>query len=325
MQISNITRHISNSRLKTALTLLLLVIVFWVADPTNIINILSEVQIRVFLLALVVVLFGVLISTLRWYLLLKTKASSVPVGTVFLLYYFGSFSNLGLPSSLGGDAVRSYLMGNYLSDSVDSYSSVIVDRFAGLIALILLSVTAISGSQLFTQTKYNTVLYVIVYATALGGLVLVVSLFSTKIYNIIIMITGDVRKRYYLPFDILEKIRSLYTSIHKYRSHPDTLINVLLLSIIFQVVSITSIYIISLSLNLDVSILYLFIVLPVVQLLITIPITINAYGSREVLYVYFFTQVGLTTAEAVTFSISVTILSFIAYLPGALAGYKINR
>jgi uncharacterized membrane protein YbhN (UPF0104 family) len=142
--------------------------------------------------------------------------------------------------------------------------------------------------------------------------------------NIITFIDG-IRERDCLPFNILGKIRSLYISINKYRSHIDTLIKVLLLSIIFQVVSITSIYIVSLSLNLDISIVYLFIVLPVVQLLITIPITINAYGSREVLYVYFFTQVGLTTAEAVTFSISVTILSFIAYLPGALAGYKINR
>lgn len=325
MRISNIKRHISTGRLKTTVTILLLIIIFWVSDPEKIINVITEVRTSVFLLAIVVVLFGVLISTLRWYLLVKIKDSSVQISTVFLLYYFGSFSNLGLPSSLGGDAVRSYLMEPYVSDSVNSYASVIVDRFAGLIALILLSVTAITSSQLFTQTKYNAVLYVIVYATALGGLILGISLFSIRIHNKIIILIESIHKRGYLPNNILEKIRSLYTSINEYHSHSGTLISVLLLSVIFQVVSITSIYIVSLSLNLDVSIVYLFIVLPVVQLLITIPVTINAYGSREVLYVYFFTQVGLTAAEAVTFSISVTILSLIAYLPGATAGYKINR
>ena len=78
-----------------------------------------------------------LISSLKWRLLLAADNLIQPLGRLFASHLTGSFFNLFLPSTIGGDAYRIADIGRHTSGTARTAASILADRLTGFLALAL--------------------------------------------------------------------------------------------------------------------------------------------------------------------------------------------
>ena len=79
-------------------------------------------------------------NTLRWYIVINAIGSALPFTISFKIFYIGLFFNQTLPSSVGGDAVRMYLANKEGLSLTSAINSVLLERIATLLGLIILVV-----------------------------------------------------------------------------------------------------------------------------------------------------------------------------------------
>lgn len=95
-----------------------------------------------FILSFLLVPVMLSVSCLKWKLLLDGREPKIPFLTLIRIYLIGYFFSNLLPSSVGGDVVRSYYTGRMINSQTYSAVSVFVERFSGVLFLILLVIVA---------------------------------------------------------------------------------------------------------------------------------------------------------------------------------------
>ncbi|MBX9913416.1 MAG: flippase-like domain-containing protein, partial [Pseudomonadaceae bacterium] len=94
-----------------------------------------------FVPALVCLFFGILLSGLRWWMLLRATGNNIPLGTVINLQLIGSFFSTWLPGAAGGDAVRGVQIFRLLKNGRSTaLLSIVVDRIFAMVGLISIAV-----------------------------------------------------------------------------------------------------------------------------------------------------------------------------------------
>ncbi|MFP3871453.1 MAG: lysylphosphatidylglycerol synthase transmembrane domain-containing protein [Candidatus Natronoplasma sp.] len=303
-------------RLKTALKIIvsvsLISYVVYSTGPEKIYNELVGLNKLLFLAVMTMAIFKVAISAKKWEILLRAKGERKPFFEVLRIYYIGTFFNLFLPTNVGGDVVKAHKMSKISKKSVEAYSSVFMERFTGLVAIISLAVIS-SLSYIDSLPFYPLV---IVFFVFLPLMLLASFLLSRKKYvkglqNLMNRLIPN-----YNPFSIKEKILRFYRSLHLYTKKRKVLAYALGISFVFHTAHIMINYILSLSLGMSIPIQYFFLFIPITAVLLFLPISIRGFGVREVLYVLFFTQVGATPAQAVSLSFIVQVVNIINSLIG---------
>jgi glycosyltransferase 2 family protein len=106
-------------------------------------------------------------------------------------------------------------------------------------------------------------------------------------------------------------LKNLHQEIYYFKRHKKVLIKNVLLSVLIQIISPITSYIIILSFGYEVSILYFFLFLPIIGAITLLPISIGGLGVRESLSVAFFAnKAGLLTSD-VAFAMSSLSFSFL--------------
>ena len=97
----------------------------------------SQIDPKWLALALLAPLAQNFLLTLRWQTILSRCGSDLPLGQMFRYSMVALFFNQTLPSSVGGDAMRIWLVGKQANWRTATYS-VLVDRVVGVVALAIL-------------------------------------------------------------------------------------------------------------------------------------------------------------------------------------------
>ena len=232
--------------------------------------------------------------TYKWNLLIRVRNIIVKFGRLFWINSIGSFLGLFLPSSLGTDVVRGYYLVKNNSEKSVSISSVFVDRVLGMFSLLLLGVISVFFAGELIE-KFNIKFYVV----AIFLLSIIVfylfqrdesAIYFNKIFNRI------KHKK------IVENVLKLHTSILEYKKYPKTLLLSFLITLLVQVTRVLTYYFIALAFNIQISVIYFFLFVPIIMLIIMIPISIGGLGLREGTFVAFFTLVGMSMNDAVIIS-----------------------
>ncbi|MHB8788731.1 MAG: lysylphosphatidylglycerol synthase transmembrane domain-containing protein [Desulfobulbaceae bacterium] len=128
-------------------------------------------QVDWFYFSLSFLLVPVMLSTscLKWKTVLDVREPKIPFFTLIRIYLIGYFFSNLLPSNVGGDVVRSFYTGRLINSQTYAAVSVFVERFSGILFLILLVIFA----PLLQHRLYGTP-YVYVPAAAAGALLLVI-------------------------------------------------------------------------------------------------------------------------------------------------------
>ncbi|MEF8834906.1 MAG: lysylphosphatidylglycerol synthase transmembrane domain-containing protein [Candidatus Thermoplasmatota archaeon] len=310
--MENKTKNKIKTIIKIIVSISLITYVIYSAGPYKILAEIKGINILYFIVVIFITIIKIGVSAKKWQILLKAKGEIKNFLHVWRIYYIGNFFNLFLPTNVGGDIVKAHKMSKVSENSIEAYSSVFMERFTGVIAIFALAIVA--TTLFFNELPYE--ILIIIYLIFLPLIILSFIMiwrdsFVQKFRGLI-----NILFKSFNPFSIKEKLIKLYKSVNLYTKKKKTLGYALLISLVFHTMLILTNYILALSIGMNIPLHYFFIFIPISAILLFLPISIRGFGVREVLYVYFFTQVGATTAQSVSLSFLVQLLGIISSLIG---------
>ena len=258
----------------------------------KVLSTLKEINILSFVLAVLIYMFTIFISSIRWGLLLHEKFG---MRKLVSLYFIGSFFNHLLPGLIGGDAVKAYYLYRDTGRGSSAVASVFMDRYVGFAGLMLVGLIAFPfGFGYFKGSYIEWVLPLIVLLFVAGSFLV----FGLKIGRNFKHLSG------------------FYEYFAVYRERKAVLMKTLLLSVAIQTVIIFAVYALGRGLGVKMPLLPLFIFIPVIWTIATIPISISGLGVREASFVLLFGFLGISPVQAT----AVSFAWFLSVATGSLPG-----
>ncbi|OYT62786.1 hypothetical protein B6U81_00045 [Thermoplasmatales archaeon ex4484_30] len=260
-----------------------------------------------FLLALVIENLGVAISAKKWQILFKMKEDISFLAT-WKYYYIGSFFNAFLPTSIGGDAIKAYSISKEIKKKEDAFSSVIMDRITGLIAILCIG----SFALILGWEKIPEIALLLSLPVLFLPIAIIIIIFKTD------FIGNIISKPFFSRFGKLQNfVKKIYVSLKGYASLQKEILIVLLISFLYHFLLIMNNYVLSLSLGLKIPLPYFFIFIPVAEILVFLPITIQGFGVREGSYVILFSSLA-TKAQSFALGFSDQIVKVMVSIIGGI-------
>jgi uncharacterized protein (TIRG00374 family) len=302
-QKSGITRFI-----KVFVSFALIALIFYKINFTEWLSIIRSANISGLSVAFLLVVFSIVISALKWQILLNCLNVKVPIQKLTVSYFVGLFFNNFLPTNIGGDVVRIYDVGKYTGKKTEAAASVIVERILAGFALGLTALIAVFIS--FDRSK--SFLWLIISFLLLCVIFLLLAMNRSILHYLNDKLLPGL-------FNIKERARDVAEAIHKCSINKNLVARVLIWSLVFQLVVVLVNYLIFLSLGVRVSLVYCLIFIPLISALSLLPISVNGLGVREGAYIFFFSKVGLNSAQSVSASLVFFVLVVLTSLIGGIA------
>jgi glycosyltransferase 2 family protein len=240
-------------------------------------------------LELLVLLVQVFVLSLRWGQLVSACGAFLPLARLFRFNLIAVFFSQTLPSSVGGDAMRIWLVAKQFNWRIATYS-VFLDRVMGVFALAILVVTCLPWSfELVRNPVGRSALLVIGLGSIVASLV-----FMGLAWN------GLRVLQRWSPTRHLTAMATVALTIVRSRR---ALMTVLMLSFMVHFLTAVAAWCAARSVGANLSLLYsLFLVLPVVLVTI-VPISIAGWGVREGAMVAAFAYADLPQSDGLIVSL----------------------
>jgi len=234
-----------------------------------------------FLVAMVVYMFlGILMGAIRWSWLLLEK----PKMDDFLFFakvnYIGGFYSLFLSSSVGGDLFKwLHLKKRYKDLSKTRLaSSVVIDRVIGLSAFAMVAFCMMILGKL-TGFVFPDFLFWFFMALSMGVVVF---------YGLVFWFDFD---KYFSKYKILRRILQVMEILKK--GNKKRIAMALAISVVGQILWTLPIWFYSLIFKAGMSLLSVYVLVPIINLVLILPISVAGFGAREQLFIYFFAPLGI--------------------------------
>ena len=126
--------------LKILISGILFYIIFSKIDKDVLLNNFGLLDKRFIPLLVGLIVANYYVSSIRWkFLLVHKNSENITVKYLTSLYFIGSFFNNFMPTSMGGDVYKIYALGKKIGNNADAFVATFMERFTGMIALILIS------------------------------------------------------------------------------------------------------------------------------------------------------------------------------------------
>jgi glycosyltransferase 2 family protein len=272
-------------------------------------SMLAEVQLGWLAVAGALVVVMTITSTYRWMLLLEAVGLRVPFREALRLYLVGLFASNFLPSSVGGDVVKVWMLGRSTGRTPAAAASAIADRVTGGWALGAAALVAIpaGGSGVWYLWPSVALLALVMGAASL-------LLFRPDWVGA----TGDWCERRGWP-RAAGALRQGAEALGAYRNQPGTLVVVLLWAMLFQGVVAGVNYGLLRALGQSLSPMACFGYTALILAATLVPISIGGLGVREATSVQLFGLAGVSAQAAVGASLLYLAVVAVVSLPGGLA------
>ncbi len=292
--------------LKLLLTTALLVAVVQYVDLAKVWELIRTVNPAWLLASLSCLAIGYVMCGVRWAWIAGGLGIEVSRRRKVKLYFLGMFASLFLPSTIGGDVIRGVLLaktGGRKGIGVTAGASVILDRVNGMYALLLLLTICMLFFD-WSLTWWMTWLAVV--AAAWGGM-----LFYPLVDRYLVS---------RLP-EKLAKLKSLplmEPGFQKmwWRSMP--------VSFLFQLLIVQAHFFLGMAVGLEMSWAAFSIMVGLVALVATLPISLNGFGVREAGYVSFAVYFGASGDAATAMAALWVIVLGVTSLPGAWVLWRLG-
>lgn len=294
------------------LGLAILGILLFIVDFGSVLVALKDIRLLdiFYLLLLSVVL--VLVSVLKWRLFLARLGIAASVSHLFRLYLVGYFVNLLMPSSIGGDVVRSLYVGKEI-DKIKSVSATLLERYTGFIAMVVMSLIAVWWApQVTTQIRFLTLF--------IGGGAVALTL---------AMVTGRfsrLSELVRLPVGVHAKILRLQEGVRWGLSDKTLLVRAGALSVVFHLLTIVNTAVVGHAVGWqEIPWADLLVVVPLILLVGAVPVSPQGLGIQEGAFVFFLSSVGATSAQAMAIALVLRAKSYILASCGGVLWVGLRR
>lgn len=255
-------------------------------------------------LAIAVTFLQIFVGVLRWREI--SAECGAPLGTAQAMRYnvIGTFFNQTLPSSIGGDAVRLWLVARGGAGWRAATYSIFVDRAVGLIALAIIIVASLPWSySLISDPQGRSALLFVDLAALAGG----------AGFLVLGRLPWPWLKRWWGTHH-LHACSVIANRVIFSRTHEPA---IAVLSAVVHVLAVVIVWCLVQSIAAPVLFGQLFQLVPPVMLITMLPISIAGWGVREATMGLAFGYAGLMTNEGVNISL---LFGAVNFMVGAFGG-----
>lgn len=291
--------------------LLLAILLFQQELGADLLDVLADFNWR--FVPILVILSGLLIgiSSMKWRLFLNERGIQMPLWRLMKLYVIGTFFSNFVPTMVGGDLARSYLLGRHIDSQVRSAASVFLERFTGLIALLLLASSTIAiNPQLMKEPLIRLSMGLI----GGGSIVALTSILFPRPWQNLLA-----RWSHFPPVDWLHRIATWsYENVHEIKENPGLFRVALAYSFGFHILAGLNVYVAALSIGSRPDVLKVLTLTPIVLLVASLPLTPNSLGVLEWAYSFYLVPAGLLPAAGLAVAIIIRAKSLALSILGGL-------
>jgi uncharacterized membrane protein YbhN (UPF0104 family) len=255
-------------------------------------------------LAIAVTFFQIFVGVLRWRIVSAECGAPLPIRQAMRFNVIGTFFNQTLPSSIGGDAVRLWLVARGGAGWRAATYSIFVDRAIGLIALAVIIVASLPWSYNLIGDPYGRSALLLVDLAALAG---------GAGFLLIGVLPWPWLKRWWATHHIHACAVIANRVIFSRQSGP----TIAVLSLLVHILAVVIAWCVVQSIAAPVAFGQVFQLIPPVMLITMLPISIAGWGVREATMGLAFGYAGLMTNEGINISLLYGAVSFIV---GAFGG-----
>jgi uncharacterized protein (TIRG00374 family) len=296
-----------SKKLRVLVSIALLTWLAWRTDWGQIGQAFVHLHFGLWLGAVGLYLLAQLASAWRWRLLAQPLGFHGSLYEFLRVYFVGMFFNLLLPTSVGGDVVRAWYLDGGSGRRMPAFLSVFVDRFSGLLVLLVLACVAELLCPIPLPWWIGASTWTTAACAALGLLALPAVARRLEEWD-----SSKTR--------IGQRLCALTLSLSRFLSlfyrRTRLLLVTTALSLLIQVVNVLLVGLIGRALETPIPVSYYGIVVPMVTLLTLLPVSLNGMGVREGGMVLFLTPLGISSATA----LSLSLLWFSVFAVASLMG-----
>lgn len=297
--------------IKLLLTLALLAVLLRSVDLSRVkANIARMDLLRVAMLLLVHWLTQA-ITAQRWRVFARSFGMSGSYGRFLRVQFAAMFFNLGLPSLVGGDMIKAYSASNSSGVSFRyGLASVLQDRGIGLAALLFYG----SVAAIVSPLAWKGIPLVAAYGLSWVAAAVIV----------LLVWKGDVLYRRWVRRDshsriqkVLHKFADFHESLAAMHLGPSGLAQVVALSLANSALVIVIVDSMCSAVGYPVNLVGISALVPLIDVLSTLPLSFNGIGIREWGYVHGLPLLGVPPDAALAISLSLSALFILRNLSGA--------
>ena len=294
---------------RVGISVALLIFLFRQVDKKSLLALVKNADKPLLFFSFIIFFISYPLCLFRWEILLKAAKIHLPLKRIIISFAGGIFFNLFLPSTIGGDLVRSIDLGSHTKKPKEVVATVLLDRLSGYIGLVIIALFAVIFGWRFVE-DVSVLIPVFIILILLVAILLV--LFNKYTYSKVnrLLRSPDSGR-------IREAITSLHQEIHLFSRDKKVIFNNLGLSLLVQLTAPLSFYLLGLSLGIKINIAYFFVFIPVIGAITLLPISIGGLGLRDASTIYFFAKAGV--CKDMAFAMSLLNFSFILVC-GSLGG-----
>lgn len=293
------------SLVRVIFVLLASTVLVWIVPYRELLQALAQVSLLdVLWLALIsVALIGV--SALKWRAFLRQMDISQSFIRLFSLYLVGYFVNTFSPSFIGGDVVRSLMVGERV-ERARSIAATFLERYTGILSMVFMAALAcLFGVPVSSE---------IIFAVISAGIGCIVATLSVH-YRWYIAMMRVCR----LPVRFIKPLEAFQEGLRLGMKDRRLFVKALLLSLLFHLLTILNTAVVSMAVGWnDFSLGALAAVVPLILVVGAIPISPQGLGIQEGAFVYFLSQIGASPAQALAVGL---VLRAKAILLACLGGF----
>ena len=304
---------------KIAVTVLLLFLVLRSVEPARLLDDLHNLQTGRLAVLLGCIWVGQLVCAQRWRLFAAGLGLCGSYLRFLQMYFAGMFFNIGLPSLIGGDAIKAYMVSRSTGKPLRlGFASVLQDRTAGLLTLILYGLAAALAHPIAWRKIPLVWIYVVIWLGA--ALALLLAWRGARLYSRFMVPGGN---------SVVQKALALLADFHQalttMRLSRRALIQITAISLFNSALALWIYQQVAVSVGQDVSLIAFSALLPLVTLIIMMPISLGGLGIREWAYIEALGMLGVPRSAALVTALATSAVMILGNLAGALFCLRYRR
>jgi uncharacterized protein (TIRG00374 family) len=252
-------------------------------------------------------------SSIKWYMLLHSQKVAVGLWRLYAYYSIGKFFNLVLPTSMGGDVVRMYQLSRYTGQKNTAVASVFVERFTGVVTLVIIAIIAV----VINLKIFNEVWLTVGLAIGAGILGIIIwFILDKRPLSFISQLFGN---KVAILGKIFTKIGKIRKAVLEYKNDKKALLWALINSLIFQFLAVVNVWVSALAFGSEISFVSMLVAVPVILFIMNLPFSIGGIGLMEFAYTFTLALFGASASLALSTALLIRAKSLLdAFIGGIL-------
>jgi glycosyltransferase 2 family protein len=252
----------------------------------------------------------------QWHRLLCAAEIRIPFWKVLSYYHVGLFFNNFLPANVGGDFARVLDAARYGPSRAAAFSTVIMDRLLGTLALAGLAlVTTLPAFRDFHQVGGLPISAV--YLALVGFFALSVVMTWIVFHPALLPAVERMLARVGLG-GFRQALDDLAGRLQGFRDRRGLFVRLLAVALVVQIARIGVHVLVARALGLDIRLQYFFLLVPLLAVAVSLPVSLNGIGVREGAGIVLFGLVGVGRADAFTLQFTTYLVAVAVSLLGGL-------